>query len=622
MIKILLIVSLVIGIVFFPRLVLAETDFSTSYEVKYEVMLDGFTQVTQTITLKNLTSKYYASNFTLTTGSTTVSNLTAYNEKGPLEAKISNQDNRTNVTVNFPETVVGQDKSQTFTLRYKSKDFAEQIGKVWEVNLPKAPGAVNIENYNLVLSVPVSFGEPTSISPKPISETQSGDRLLLNFQKNQLERSGVSVNFGTSQTYDFNLNYNLENTTLTPNLTYVTLPPDTEYQDVLIRSITPRPENVTTDQDGNYLAWYRLDRKSQLPVNVQGTARLYIESKIKKPIPLAPELQKKLTQSDTHWEKDNPLIKNALDQIFKDGKGANTSEKVEKIYRYVVDSLKYDVQRINSPEPERLGAVTTLNNSNSALCMEFTDLFIALARAEGIPTRELDGFAYSQNSQLRPLSLSKDLLHAWPEYYDENRGWVMVDPTWENTSGGVDYFHKFDLDHFVLAIKGHSSQAPFTTDDVKVNVSTTPFNPERKVDVEVSLPNQFWSGFSTKLQIKIINTGQVISRPADFTVKTTQAQIMGPNQATTVSVPPWGFVNYQFNIKTPSLWQTYHDTVTVEIDGQKFTKDIEIQPFFLFGSFPYLLVGLVGLILITYFVVLTVHVTNRSLRTKHKAAKT
>ena len=59
--------------------------------------------------------------------------------------------------------------------------------------------------------------------------------------------------------------------------------------------------------------------------------------------------------------------------------------------------------------------------------MEFTDLFVAIARAAGIPARESVGYAYTTNSRLRPLSLVTDVLHAWPEYYDADKKiWVHL----------------------------------------------------------------------------------------------------------------------------------------------------------------------------------------------------
>jgi len=59
-----------------------------------------------------------------------------------------------------------------------------------------------------------------------------------------------------------------------------------------------------------------------------------------------------------------------------------------------------------------------LDNTTNAVCLEYTDLFVTLARAAGIPSRSIEGFAYTKNSRLRPLSLVDDVLHAWVQYYD------------------------------------------------------------------------------------------------------------------------------------------------------------------------------------------------------------
>ncbi|MDO8638430.1 MAG: transglutaminase-like domain-containing protein, partial [Candidatus Daviesbacteria bacterium] len=446
-----------------PLKVLAENEFSTSYDVSYDINEAGIADVTQKVTLKNLTDKYYASNFILSIGSTNLTDVSASDGGGAMETNVENKDNKTSITVKFNQQVTGLDKTQTIILKFKSKDFAQSVGKTWEVYLPKIPDSSSLTDYNLSLIVPISFGDPTSITPKPNSQSQNFDRQTFNFNKNQLKDSGVSVNFGTTQLFDFDIKYHLENNSFFPSLQSVVLPSNTEYQDIIINQITPQPSNVVLDDDGNFLAWYQLPGKNKLEIKATGSAKLFLNSKYIS----APNNLSKYTKTDKYWEKDNPSITATLAEIFKDGTPKTNSEKAKLIYRYVVDHLKYDTTRLNN-NLERLGAVTALNNPNSAVCMEFTDLFIALSRAANIPARELDGFGFSQNQNLRPLSLAKDLLHSWPEYYDEKRGWVMVDPTWENTSGGVDYFNKFDLNHLVLATKGVSSVSPMVSDDTKV----------------------------------------------------------------------------------------------------------------------------------------------------------
>lgn len=596
---------------FNPHLAFAKGEFATSYDVVYEVQDNGTTLVTQKGTIKNLTSQYFASNYTLSIGSTTVSDVTASDQGGAAEVKVEQKDNRTAIAIKFNQQVVGVDKAQIFTLKFKSQDFAQSIGKTWEVNLPKIPPSDNLESYDLALSVPVSFGEPTSVSPTPKSQSVKFNRLILTFTKDQLEKSGVSANFGLFQIFDFTIKYQLENTSFTPVLTNVTLPPDTQYQDILLAYLEPTPTNVTVDQDGNYLAWYKLSRDSKTEVIARGSAKLYINSKNKTSPQLSLEGISRYTQAQKYWEKDSPVIKEKLREIFRGDPPKTNREKVRLIYRYVVDNLSYNGERLKKDDIERLGALTTLNNPQQAVCMEFTDLFIALSRAAGIPARELDGFAYSQNKLLRPLSLSKDFLHAWPEYYDESRGWVMIDPTWENTSGGVDYFNKFDLNHLVLAIKGSSSERPTVSDSVKVIVSGEDFISGPKVEVEIKAPETLLSGLPNETEVKIANVGNSAIPSFPFTATSDKIRISGLFSSVLPSIPPYGFTVVRLNLKSGSLWDNYDSFLSVSVGKEKFTQSIEVRPFFLLVAFPYVMVLVVVILAGTYGLVLLLHLSRQ-----------
>jgi hypothetical protein len=98
----------------------------------------------------------------------------------------------------------------------------------------------------------------------------------------------------------------------------------------------------------------------------------------------------------------------------------------------------------------------------------------------GIPARELNGYAIAtEGNNKTPLSINLkggDLLHAWPEFYDVEFGWVPVDPTWGNTSG-IDYFTKLDTNHFVFVIKGLDSELPLPAGAYKLDGS------EKQVEV-------------------------------------------------------------------------------------------------------------------------------------------
>jgi len=83
----------------------------------------------------------------------------------------------------------------------------------------------------------------------------------------------------------------------------------------------------------------------------------------------------------------------------------------ERINRWVYDSLE---KRITFGIPSALQVL----RSRSGDCNEHSQLFVALARAAGIPSRIAAGLAYIDG---------KFYYHAWPEIY--LREWVAVDPT-------------------------------------------------------------------------------------------------------------------------------------------------------------------------------------------------
>jgi transglutaminase-like putative cysteine protease len=83
----------------------------------------------------------------------------------------------------------------------------------------------------------------------------------------------------------------------------------------------------------------------------------------------------------------------------------------ERINRWVYDSLR---KEINVGVPSALGTL----RARVGDCNEHTQLYVALARAAGIPARVAAGLAYLDG---------KFYYHAWPEVFLER--WVAVDPT-------------------------------------------------------------------------------------------------------------------------------------------------------------------------------------------------
>jgi len=462
---------------------LADELFDTEFNVVYNIAPTGEASIVQNIKITNKQDDVVATNYSLTIKDMNIYDAAGTDDEGELKLETSKDVNTTTLKTEFNEQVIGADRSYEWQLKYKSGDIATKVGEVWNVHIPQVEVLDLTKDYNVTLVVPKEFGPEIFISPLPTKATDEGASITYFFDKKTLAEKGITASFGNFQTLNFQLKYNLSNESAFTSYQEIALPPDiTNTQQVLYKSLEPKPYSFHTDDDGNLIATYKLGGHDEVEVILTGSAR--IAGKQINPFfggslsEIPGELKRKYTGAEKYWEVDAPMIKD-LASSLKDT-GLTTSQNAQRVYEYVTQNLKYDFDIVNKSFVDRNGALNALTNPGPWACMEFTDSFIAITRAMGIPARELNGYAFAQESNLTPLSINLkggDLLHSWAEFYDPNFGWVQVDPTWGNTSG-IDYFTKLDTNHFVFSIKGTSSEYPFPAGAYKVTGN------EKQVEVD------------------------------------------------------------------------------------------------------------------------------------------
>lgn len=119
---------------------------------------------------------------------------------------------------------------------------------------------------------------------------------------------------------------------------------------------------------------------------------------------------------------------------------------------------------------------TTANEillSPNGVCQDYTHLFIAMCRYNGIPARYVSGYVYPDNNILGALQM-----HAWAEVFVPDIGWIGLDPTnnifvndyFVKVSHGTDYndcsplkgilntFGDNTTEHDVRVLLGHQQQ--------------------------------------------------------------------------------------------------------------------------------------------------------------------
>lgn len=558
-----------------PGQIFAQAEFSTDYTVDYTVKTNGLTHAKLSLSLTNQLSNIYAKEFTLSIGSTKLTNIIIYNSAGTLEPNIVLGDKTTNITVPFKDKVLGKDKAQTFTLEFDSADFSHRLGAVWEISIPRLSKTDNLNSYQLSLTIPNSFGQPATITPTPTSITPIDHTTVYRFKPEDLFIKGIAATFGRIQYFDFKLQYHLNNANLYPIKTEIALPPDTPFQTVIYQTLTPPPTTVTQDPDGNWLAQYPLAAKQSLDIIATGSAEINLRPKPDFP-PQTLSSAVNYFSEQKYWEATNPKIIKLASEL----------ETPQKIYQHVVDNLIYDYGRL-SENTTRFGAANALDNPTSAVCMEFTDLFIALARANQIPARAVNGFAYTTNSSLRPLSLKKDVLHAWPEYYDEAKNlWIAIDPTWGNTTGGVDFFNQNDLNHFAFVFQGQDSQYPIPagayktddrqTKDVEISFGR-PLAHLPQTSLVFDLPDKFLAGVPLKGRLILKNTGNIALY--NQTIKLSAAKMkLTQDQWTIAFLAPLSQVSLALEIPPTGWNQTLTDQLRAESELSSAQHPLIITP--------------------------------------------
>jgi len=330
---------------------------------------------------------------------------------------------------------------------------------------------------------------------------------------------------------------------------------------------------MEVDPDGNWLATYQLTGKERKNITLRGKAKITAQKREEFFWPKTINLETNLSEQK-YWPVNNSLITSQAEKL----------KNPREIYNFVVETLEYDLSQVNE-NSRRKGALAALNNPKQAICTEFTDLFIALARAKGIPAREINGYAYTTEAKLKPLGIVVDILHSWAQYWDEDsQEWQPVDPTWAKTTQGVDFFNRLDLNRLVLAIHGQNSQQPApagsyktnssTGKDVQVTFGTFADFPESQIELEVILDQNLLNNKQKQGRLIVSNHQGIAHYPKNFVVKP-EASINFKQNITDVVLPPFSQKEIDFTIESAGNFDWGEKEISFDLDGFKTTTTVK-----------------------------------------------
>gem|GEM_PF-5094229 len=434
-------------------------EFQVNQNIIYNFNQNGVAQVEYNIELTNSTALIYAKEYTLRFEGSVPENIESYDEAGTIPSTFS----ESSIALAFKKPAIGKDNSKKFTIKFNVGDLVKNNGSLKELTLPSIQNPFQT-NTTIKLVVPESWGQLAH---------QSIDTQELSFTSTSKLIPKTNFSFGNAQIVDFKLNYYLDSGNQIP------LPPDSSNQQVLFKKISPMPIAITQDQDGNWYANYK--HTNPIDIVVEGSAKL----------------------GQNIYYKDNSTLDYLKKTLEANDTWPKLSEKYSsprQIYDHVVSTLDYNRTRASAPENQTV--LQLLDNPQNAICTDFTNYFISLARSNNISSRQIIGYALTNNQEIRPLNQNADILHTWPQFFDTQKNtWHEVDPTWGKTTG-VDYYTNIGQNHLAFIIRGTEStypkppgafRQPGSPKSVEVNYANHPFTPTQNPlvhEVSYNLFNQ------------------------------------------------------------------------------------------------------------------------------------
>jgi transglutaminase-like putative cysteine protease len=178
----------------------------------------------------------------------------------------------------------------------------------------------------------------------------------------------------------------------------------------VIKLETSHPYKLITDDLGNqilYFEFQNLPPFSTKIIKIKAFLELFsIPNKV-----AIHDLQPFL-QPEKYIESDNPELIGFANKFMSAGP-VNTAKN---IFRWVADNVEY-----TGYLKDNHGALYAFKNRKGD-CTEYMSLFVALARANNVPSRGIGGYITTANAILKPYEY-----HNWAEFYDDGV-WKIADP--------------------------------------------------------------------------------------------------------------------------------------------------------------------------------------------------
>ena len=405
---------------------------------------------------------------------------------------------------------IGIKQSKEFKITYNNYGLIKKTGALTDIFIPGFWKDFTFENENTLFSYKTriklakSLGEVGFVVPVPLETIDTGDYLEYSIGQESLVGSNMWLQIGNSQYYQFaikqkvkasddiNKGYFNEYRLIVPR----DIVEAEVKQQVYFSKLEPPPKEVLNDDEGNLIAVFAIPSHEETIVSVEGYAHVSrLTTKITNSnsgkLSDIPSTQfTKYLNSAEFWEVNDPTIKARANELL--GGMSNVYEVIETDYNHIVETIDYsEVKRFGINE--RQGALKTLQGG-AAVCMEYSDLFLTLTRAQGIPARAAFGYGYDAR-----LEEQGQDAHQWVQVFiPEQNEWISVDVTWGESGptliGG-------DLNHFYTHVAAIDPNTPASIERTSYGKRVDLVAPEFEIKAIERIPDQ--DGLDTQSELLV-----------------------------------------------------------------------------------------------------------------------
>lgn len=313
------------------------------------------------------------------------------------------------------------------------------------------------------VEIPGRFGRPSILGVSSSDSSFESGTQTFQFDMGKAGKP-VKLLFGSSAIWQLDWSTTLKNSSWWWQKHYVVLPPDTNQQRAWLESVSPEPNRLSVDRDGNLVAEFRIWPKKSLSVTaasyVDARALFYNTSNTRPLSDVPDNLQDYTTRIGNRLAKDTHVL-----------------GQVKKFYEQAVEAAR-----------EREGNPQRLASDGQKIVVELLESL----RRSGVPTREVQGVALAGNQQLlEPFKHT-----SWVEAYVPGIGWMTIDP--------LDEQYGFaDALHIGLVIFGVPSDVPLSTRTDGLSIKTYS---------KSALPNPDFGATEVKLTRFVLVPGLSLNR--------------------------------------------------------------------------------------------------------------